>query len=127
MATTPRRRSWLLVAIGIVAGIAGGYASVALGATGVVLAVVIVVLAAAGMSRDRLVLPLTLIGIGLGGLLTLAPTLLTARLCTATAGSASSSTPSTSDCYLPLTLVAAVVFTALGLMGVLGTYLGARR
>lgn len=127
MATTPRRRSWLLVAIGIVAGMAGGYASVALGATGVVLTVVIMGLAAAGMPRDRLVLPLTLIGIGLGGLLTLAPTLLTARLCTTTAGSASSSTPLTTDCYLPLTLVAAVVFTALGLMGVLGTYLGARR
>jgi len=127
MATTPRRRSWLLVVIGIVAGIAGGFASVALGATGVVLAVVIVGLAAAAIPRDRLVFPLTLAGLGVGGLLTLAPTLLTARLCTATAGSASSSSPSASSCYLPLTLVAAVVFAGLGLAGVLGTYLGARR
>ena len=122
MATTPRRRSWLLVVIGIVAGIAGGFASVALGATGVVLAVVIVGLAAAAIPRDRLVFPLTLAGLGVGGLLTLASTLLTARLCTA-----SSSSPSASGCYLPLTLVAAVVFAGLGLAGVLGTYLGARR
>jgi hypothetical protein len=124
MVTTPSRRSSrLILMLGAVGGLAAGYASVALGATGVVLALVILGLAAAGTPRSRLLFPFALLGAGVGGLLTLSPVLFTASLCKSNSGGGSSSSSYEMNCYLPLTLWAAVVYGALAFVGLVAVAL----
>lgn len=101
-----------------IAGLLAGSASVALGATGFVLGVLVVLLAAY-VARDELsILGITLAGVGLGGLLTLSPTVIRSHPCTSMALQCSSTGPcQSSDCYAPLTVYAGIAYVAAVLLG----------
>jgi len=111
-----------------VAGLAAGYASVALGATGFVLSGLVVLLAAY-VARDELgILGITLAGTGVGGLLTLSPTVIRSHPCASMALQCSSSAPCQSpDCYAPITVYAGIAYAAAVLIGLGVVALSSRR
>ncbi len=101
-----------------IAGLLAGYASVALGATGFVLAVLVVLLAAYVARNELSILGVTLAGAGLGGLLTLGPTVIRSHPCTSMALQCSSTGPcQSSDCYAPITVYAGIAYVAAFLVG----------
>lgn len=101
-----------------VAGLIAGYASVALEATGFVLGVIVVLLAAYVARGELGILGITLAGTGVGGLLTLSPTVIRSHPCTSMAQQCSSTGPCQSpDCYASMTAYAGIAYLAATLLG----------
>jgi energy-coupling factor transporter transmembrane protein EcfT len=122
MDTTPSHGvSKRVLALGFFAGVLGGYASVAFGILGIALALVVVGVVIADIRRSRLLPGIVLLGLGVGGLLALGPVLATTNLCSSTSGGGSSANPPSLNCYSPLTFYAAIAYSAIGFVGLIGS------